>query len=309
MHKGFFMKKFILLIVFIFLSNLFGSDYAPDWYPKKNSSVVYGYGDGDNLKDAKKIAYDEIKQKIYKSGRLDNFSSMVMDDLWIEKQEIFENRYYLKLAYDNDSVMEQLSDLIKKETFKVDDENNSYLLKTKLMDDLNQTFGYYPNISIDGKNLHFKDKTIIIKNNEFELFLAESIDENISLEIKDILIDKELYFIKLKIQEDGYVTLVQVSKSADVELLFKNEKLTLNKEVIYPNLKMSDGLSVELDEGIELDEIMSLVILCKEHKDFSRFNSIDVATESEEYIFGDLINKIDGCKFSAIKSLIKKKEQ
>jgi hypothetical protein len=301
-------NKLLVLLVGVFTANLLANEYVPDWYPKKHTTSVVAYGDSETLEGAKKIAFDKIKEKIYKSGKLDNFSHMIMDDLIIEKQEIFENRFYLKAKYENSSLLEQLIKTIKKETFKTDEENNQYLLGSKLMNELNATFGYNPDVIIDGKVLRFKEHEFIIKNNEFKLFLSKVNYEDILLDVKDKLADKEQYFIKLGTKIDGFITLLQIADNGNVEILFANKKLELDKDIIFPNFKLSDGLQVILDENIEQKDVLTMAVLCEEQKDFSDFNNMFFSLTTKNYMLGNLINEIDGCKYTSVLTTVEKEK-
>lgn len=302
------MKNIWVLLIGIFMSNLVANEYVPDWYPKNNDTTIIGYGDSETFNGAKKIAYEKIKEKIYKSGNLDNFSNMVIDDIIIEKQENFENRYYVKAKYENSSLIEQLTKAIKKETFKVSEETNQYLLGSQLMHELNTTFGYYPDISIDGKILTFKGQQFIIKNNEFDLLLSNLKYEDIILDLKNKLLDKEQYFVKLLAKSDGFMTLVQISQNGNVEILFANKKLELDKDIIFPNFKLSDGLEIVLDEGIEQKDILTMAILCEKQKDFSDFNNMFFSLSTKNYMLGNLINEIDGCKYTSVLTTVEKQK-
>jgi hypothetical protein len=303
------MKKVLILLAAVFTVSLLANEYVPDWYPKKNDTSVIGYGDSETFEGAKKVAYEKIKEKIYKSGNLDNFSNMVIDDIVIEREENLENRFYVKAKYENSSLIEQLTKAIKKETFKVEDETNQYLLGSKLMNALNTTFGYNPDVSIDGKILRFKEQEFIIKNNEFELFLSKVNYEDIMLDLKEKLLDKEQYFIKLSTKTDGFITLLQISQNGNVEILFANKKLELDKNIVFPNFKLSDGLQVILDDNVEQEDILTMAVLCENQKDFSAFNNMFFSLTTKNYMLGNLINEIDGCKYTSVLTTVEKQKQ
>ena len=302
------MKKSILLLLFF---TLFLHGYIkPSWYPNNESKIIYAYGDAKSLIDAKKDALENIKTILISNGKLDTLDNLSLNSLSIEKKEKLENRYFLKVSYNVQSLQEQIKSLLKQEVFKTDDENNTYLIYTPLMEDLNQSFGYYPSISIDKNStsfLQYKDTKITITKNDYDLFYSLGEDENISLILKDNLLENEKYFIEVKASDSGYLSLFQISLQNDVETLFSNRDLNETNSVIYPNFKESDGLIASLNEDETLRDIYTIAIVCEDKKDFSNFNN-RFKLEYKDGLLGEFINTIDKCKFSAQIITIQKEE-
>ena len=292
--------RIFLLFIFIFI-NIQAFEIAPSWYPSKDKNLIIQYGDGDTLKDAKLNALNNIKK-----SRIE--SNISIDDIEILKEERLENHFFIKVKYNNLPLLEQVKNGLKFFTFKTDDENSSYMLKTNFLKDLNKSFGYFPDLNIKSNYLYLKDKKFLIKENEFPLFWIRNNSSKISIELNKDLQNNKRYFIKVIPFKEGFTTLVQVTLQNDVELLFSNKILKKNQATIFPNFKLSDGLEITIPKNKEEIKLMTMAIICDTQKDFSKFNNMFLSIEGEKFMMGDLINKIDNCEFSSIISTVKNKK-
>jgi hypothetical protein len=304
MLKGYIMKKSIIGL--LFFSFMLQGFIIPSWYPNDNSTQIISYGDGITIDEAKKNALESIKEKLVEKNSLDYLETISVDDLVITKQEILENRYFLQVSYENLSTLEKIKNLLKKQVFKLKDETNNYLLQTPLLEDINNSFGYYADITLDDNFTNFlqiADKKIVLKQDDYKLFLHNFRDLNISLDVEQNLTKDSLYFIKIDTNIEGYLSLVQISNEYDVVVLVENKKLN-NSDMIYPNFKQSDGLMAILDENQDEREFTTIAFICEEKKDLKGFNNI----YSDKLVFGrlgKLIEVIGDCKYSSIISSIK----
>ena len=289
-----------ILLISIVVLNLFAVEVVPSWYPSKTNKVIVSYGDGKSFEEAKNNAFLNLKQE----NKLLN--DIKISDLEIEEEDFLENQFFLKVKYTNLSIYEQLKNVMRKITFQAEDENNKYLLNTKLLKDLNSTFGYFPDIKIKGQHLSFNNKKFLLKDKEFSLLLSELDSNAITLDIKDKLLNNEKYFIKLSPTIDGYITLVQISNYTDVEVLFSNKTLEKGKFTIFPNFKLSDGLEVVLDNDVNSSEILTMAIVCEKQKDFSSFNNMFLSISMKKYMLGELIDEIDDCTYQSVLTTVKK---
>ena len=293
------MKKSIFILLFF---TLFLHGYIkPAWYPNNQSKTIYSYGDGLTLHEAKQNALENLKTLLVSSGRVDALDNLSEESLEISKKEELENHYFIKVKYDVRNLQDKLKSLLQKEVFKGSDENSTYLIKTPIMEDLNESFGYFPDISIDENKtefLTFKDTKINITKNDYDLFLALYQDTNITLELKDKLFANEKYFIQITSFLDGYVSLFQISLDNDVEMLFSNKSLSENNNIIFPNFKDSDGILAYLKEDETLKDIFVIALVCKDEKDFSIFNN-KFKSKTEYGQLGKFITAIDSCRFTS----------
>ena len=292
--------RIFLLFIFIFI-NIQAFEIAPSWYPSKDKNLIIQYGDGDTLKDAKLNALKNIQ-------KLSIESNISLNDIEILKEEILENHFFIKVKYNNLPLLEQVKNGLKFFTFKIDDENSSYILKTNFLKNLNNSFGYFPGINIKSNYLYIKDKKFLIKKDEFSLFWIENNSSQISVELNKDLQSNKKYFIKVTPFKDGFTTLVQITLQNDVELLFSNKILKKNQATIFPNFKLSDGLEITIPKNKEEIKLMTMAIICDTQKDFSKFNNMFLSIEGEKFMMGDLINKIDNCDYTSIISTVKNKK-
>jgi len=279
------MKKIFLSIVLIV--NLFAYEVAPPWYPSTNTDTFIAFGDGKDFDSAISSALININNEVNSTIKITNL------DIDILEEDMIENHFFVKIEYKSKTLLEQLTKDIKLLTFKGEEETNKYLLNTKLLKDLNNTFSYFPDISMDLNYLYFNENKYIIKSKDFETLLSDTISPDIFLDLNDVLISEENYFLKILPSYGGYVTLVQVTNAKDFKILFSNKLLRTNKATIYPNFKSSDGLEVVLEDGILSKKIMTMAVICQTKKEFSDRLSLT-----------SFLNKISECSYTSIVSKV-----
>lgn len=280
--------------------NIYAIEAYPSWYPVDSKETIIAYGDGDNLIDAKENAFKNLVSNHNVA------KNITMTDIEILKQEILENHYFLKIKYVNLPIIEQLTNALKKVVFKIDDEQNKYLLNTPLLKELNKRFGYFPHITLEGKYINLQGADFLVKDNEFVNLFAKITSDDIEIKINKDLKNNERYFIQVSPLEDGYVTLLQILDYTNVDILFSNKKLVKDKFTIFPNFKLSDGLEVSLDDPKDKAQILTMAIICKDQKDFSDFNNIFFDVTSKKYMLSKLITQIDDCNYTTVLTNITK---
>ncbi len=281
------MKK--LLFVFSIVLNCAFANSIPSWYPV-NDNIIKSYGTGLTLNEAKIDAFNKFLSKHQ------DLNQTILDDISITKQENIQNQYFVEIQYDKTPILEQLiaqKDNVLFPTY----ETNQYLLHTPLLQGLIQAYQYPPNIELDNQKLIFNNKTFIIKHNEYNQFLFQYKSDEINLNIKSQLKNKEKYFIQINPAVKGYLSLVQIYNTTDVQILFAN-KLINNQNIIFPDFKMSDGLEVDLDNNRSAT-ILTIAFVCEEQKDFSKFNNLFLSTITVKNKLSDLINTIGNCEYSS----------
>lgn len=279
------MFKIFILISF-FIINLCANVIGPSWYkPNSNVHIIYSYG--NTLNEAK------LNAKIKLENRL--LSNISIDDFTLENKEFFENRYFIKVKYINETIYNQVKMELLKQAFKIDNLTNKYLIKTNFFSKLNEEFGYYPNIEIYNNHLDFNNKKYLIKNSEFNEFFAIFYDENLSIDMKDIVNDNEKFFMKIEnLNKNQYTTL---ARFIDGKFYIIYENINIQNSVIVPNFKESDGFSIDLQNKNYL-EFLNIVISCEDKKDFSNYNSL-YQNKEEALGFGDFIKEINNCKIAS----------
>ena len=284
MHK-------IILVFYILVLDMFSNVIAPKWFiQNSNEHTIYSYG------KTLKLAKIDAKKQIIKKLKLKNIS---INDFKITKQEIFENKYFLKIQYIDESILTQIKNEIKSISFKTDEQTNKYLINTIFAKDINNTFGYIPNMQLHDNKIYFNNKNFIIKNHEFNQFYAIFNDENISLNIKKNINNNENFFIQSQSSYKSYASLARVI-NGKFEILFKNKNI--NESLLFPNFKVSDGLKIQLNNQNKV-ELFTLLVLCDDKKDFSSYNMI-FQEKKNALSFSSFINKIKNCKIESKISMV-----
>jgi hypothetical protein len=307
MHKGFDMKKSIFGLLFFSISVF--AYMIPSWYPNNETTTIISYGDGENLEDAKLQALEDTKDQLVKKGTLWPIATISQNDLVIEHEEVLENRYFIQTSFNALTTEDRINSIMKKQVFKTEDENNSYLIKTQLLQNLYEQYGYYPNISLDTNKSEYIEllgNKIVLTQADIDMFYVVDQDENISLEVKESFAPNETYFINVESNYNGYLNIIQLSEYYDVVVLVENKEVSPLSSLIFPNFKESDGLVASLDEE-ELRSFYTLAIVCESQKDFSQFNNL-FSIELKTGKLGRFIETIGDCKFSSVESTIEQEK-
>jgi hypothetical protein len=307
MHKGFDMKKSIFGLLFFSISVF--AYMIPSWYPNNETTTIISYGDGENLEDAKLQALEDTKDQLVKKGTLWPIATISQNDLVIEQEEVLENRYFIQTSFDALTTEDRINSIMKQQVFKTEDENNSYLIKTQLLQNLYEQYGYYPNISLDTNKSEYIEilgNKIVLSEADRDMFYVVYQDENISLEVKESFVPNETYFINVESNYNGYLNIIQLSEYHDVVVLVENKEVSPSSSLIFPNFKESDGLVASLDEE-ELRSFYTLAIVCESQKDFSQFNNL-FSIELKTGKLGRFIETIGDCKFSSVESTIEQEK-
>jgi len=281
--------KYIFLFIFLFSNTIFAEVISPSWYPKKtNIHKVYSY--------AKTIAQAKINASKQIQNDL-NITNVDIDDFIITRKELFENKVFIEVEYINETIENQIKNRLKTYAFKQEEQINILMTNTIFFKDIFDEFNYYPNIEIHDKFLYFNNDRFLIKKYEMSKFYATFLDDNITLDIKDELQNKENFFINIETTYDGYITLARVYKD-EFSILFKNKKS--NNSIVFPSFKISDGMQINIDDSIYNEELLSLAIVCEDIKDFKYYSMLlDIKDSNNTLNFTDFINEINDCKITS----------
>ena len=99
-------------------------------------------------------------------------------------------------------------------------------------------------------------------------------------------------------KKSGYLNAFQVYQSGETVLLLSNKKIKSNENIIYPNPKLYEGIEAIIPKNQDKTKDLTIVALCKDKKDFSLFDKIDINIKNSSLLFGELLDIIDDCKIS-----------
>jgi len=277
----------ILLILFSIIT-LYSSDViSPSWF-KINHIEKYVNAYGNTINEAKLSASSILSKDLNKTISLSDFV--------VVKKEIFENKYFIKVKYINLSLLNQVKNELKKLAFKDEELQNNYLKNTKFYQDLNNSFGYFPNVELHDDYLYFKGKEFLIKHEEYDNFFANVNDSNLTLDLQDTIKYDEKFFLEINNKYNGFLTLA-ILQNNNLSIVFDNKKDISN--MIYPNFKVSDGFSISMIDENNETKVMFIQTLCSSKKDFKSYKMLyENNTNKNNLRFSDFINEISDCKLN-----------
>ena len=312
------MKQIILLILFI--NQLLAT--PPDWYRNQsilsNNYEIIGYGEGTTLEEAKQISKSDIskmiqtilssnlsiekniKDDIYTkkiSSNINEKSNVILTNIEVIQTSFQDNKYYVAIRYINLPIAKKIKLLIKNNNI-LEEDTNKYLNKTSLMNELKKEFSFYPKVTLYKNNIIINNQSFHLVQNDFIKLFVNIENQDIPLDRKDTYKNKDYYFIKVKTKRSGYLNIFQVYQSGETVLLLSNKKIKSNKNLIYPNPKLYDGLESVVPKGQNKTKDLTIVALCINKKDFSLFDKIDTNIKNSGLLFGELLDIIDSCQIS-----------
>ncbi|MEA2019225.1 MAG: LPP20 family lipoprotein [Campylobacterota bacterium] len=311
------------LLIFIAFISVSLEAALPNWYIKNdipsNQYELIGYGKGKTKEEASQFAKSDIANSIQttvKSSFISNTlsnngsyskniessistsSNVNLSDLILMKTEYFDGVYYIALKYVNLPFTKKVK-LTFDDVEGIKKETNSYLLNTPLLKELKDEFGFYPKVSIDKGNLIIGNKSFNISKTTLKKLFSSNINNNLKLKAPTELKHQELYFIKIKSKNNGYLTLIQIYENGETSILFDNKKVKNNSVFEYPNKNEYDGLEAYLNEKQIKAKDLTIAFICSEKKDFSYFDNISVNKEKYAKVYGKIFDMINGCDVSS----------
>ena len=277
-----------LLLVLLSIVSLYSSDViSPSWFNQNNiEKYVFSYG--NTIKKAKYNSSLELSNDLN--------TTVSVNDFVIEKQELFENKYFIKSKYINQTLLNQVKNEIKKLAFKNEELQNEYLKNTYFFKDLNNTFGYFPNVELHDNYLYFNNKKFLIKENEYSNFFVLVDDANLSIDVKNNVKENENFFFQIDSNTTNFITMA-IYFNNNLSLFFKNK--VIESTLIYPNYKVSDGFSLSLNDNQLQEQALLLLSSCKEEKDLKSYKMIyELKSKNKNLTFSDFINEINDCKLT-----------
>ena len=312
------MKSFLLLVLVVSLQAS-----PPSWYVKNNikckSYEYVGYGEGKTKAIAKKIAKADIanslqttvdvSSEIKMSSSGDDYhesfkqnikenSSISLDELELIKSAYIDGKYYVAIRYIN-------LPFVKKVRMKFDDvskiakETNSYLKGTILLKELKSEFSFYPKVNISKGRLIIADKSFTISKDTLKKLFSSYGSKGLELKVPTKLKNNQFYFIDIKTNRAGYLSLIQIYQNGETSVLFSNKKVSKNSKLEYPDKDIYDGLQAYLDRDRTKANDLTMAIVCKEKREFEYFDKISTYKEKYAKVYGKIFDMIDGCVVSS----------
>ncbi len=306
-----------LIIIILFINNLYAT--PPNWYINQSLSSrnyeIIGYGEGFTLEEAKQISKSDISKMIQTtissnisidknlnndiyskniSTNINEKSDILLTDLKVIKTSFSDDNYYVAIKYINLPFAKKVK-LLTKDIKALEKSTNKYLNQTPLMNELKEEFGFYPKVSLDKNNMIINNQSFHLSQNDFLKLFVNLKNQDIELDMKDSYKNKKYYFIKVKTLKDGFLNIFQIYQSGETILLLSNKKIVKNSNIIYPNTKEYDGLEAVVPKGQDKTKDLTIIALCKNKKDFSLFDKVDIDTKKKSLLFGQLLYIIKNC--------------
>lgn len=315
-----------LLYIVLFQVMVFAT--PPSWYINNEINVldyeIVGYGEGSTQQEAKRVARSDIStilsvktktnldiKKISSNNyysknikqNINEKSSIDLRDLVVLKSSFVDGKYYVAIKYINLPFSKRVR-LAFKNIDKIKQESNSYFLKTILLQELKDEFGFYPKIEIDRDNLFIDNKSFKIDDEVLKKLLVSIDSKYLKITQPNIIQNGKLYFINIKAIKSGYLSLIQIADDGATSLFFDNKKVINNIKLEYPNRDDFDGIEVYLKDGVDKESDLNIAILCKDKKDFSYFDRISYKKENFAKVYGIFFHKINNCDIATKKITI-----
>ncbi len=315
------MKRIAVLITFV-NSCAFAS---PSWYGEvpSHSSLSYGYGQGASYQQAKDAAYHDLAKTIesritsettatkeFNDGKLSKSASskkssisdvVFRNNVTVSKSEQLSGTFYLKVQYDPTSFAEKLSNWLSKSECK--SQLHPYWSKTAILQNWVAQHQCLPQINIErfagGWQLTNKSGRLVLPEAQYNyLFFDQSSPVLDISSTKSRLMAGDYYFVDIKANQSGYLSLFQVYEDGSSGVLIENEKLVKGTQIEFPDKKDYDGIEALLNEGKETYDT-NIALLCPDKIDTSRFEKLDESRLSTDTPgFGLILKYLDQCDFA-----------
>lgn len=308
------------LFSIVWLSSTLLLASPPSWYISGNIKTKHneyiGYGSGESKAEAKQNAKSDISDSIQSTiksslsissqeindnytsnvtSKIESYSSIELSDLKVIKSVHIDDKWYIALKY----VSLPFAKKVRKKFTSVNNlakETNEYLKSTMLLKELKKEFGFYPKITIDKNILMIENESFPISSTTLRKLFSSKISKNITLDVPKKMKHEEFYFIKIKPKKNAYMTLVQIYENGESSILFDNKKVTKNQNIIFPNPDEYNGLEAYLNDDSIKSKDLTIVVLCKDNRDFSYFDYMSTSKESYAKVYGKMFDAIDGCE-------------
>ena len=325
--------KFLIFVYLIF--SMLGCSTskpveAPAWYKShqfysKIKYDIFGYGQGNTLKEARANAKEDIAQTIISkidssfiakttannTSHKDETKSILkvtsklnLHNLQTIMQTQKNGIFYVALKYKNLDLDYRIKTTIGKYSCNNQIINN-YLQKTPLLKSLTDSLGCQLNFKLDRKNkawyLKYKEYLFLLSDDEFEELYVSIPNEIITLKAsKKVLYDGDSFYFTFNSQKSGYITFVDVYENGIVTLL--QDSTPIKNTLQIPSKKSKNYFEAGLVEEGQNTYDLYIAIYSEEPIDMSRFMyaSEELAESEVAYKFDELIEFLKGYEYSSV---------
>ena len=301
----------------------------PQWYyhlqPKEDQLVGYGYG--TTCKEAKLEALDDIAQSLHVEvgsryyKRATNEHKEIQEDIvqihpligldnvkTLRRQDSSMG-CYVALSLSMKPLALKAALVAKKEAI-APMPTHKMLYHTPFASTLKEILGYVPRYYVQNSGaltmLHIGSKSFSIASKSLWQFMphirSKSVDISISKEHLKVF---EHYYIALKANKEGYLSLVYIDEKLRPQIAFANRYIYAKGLLRFPD---SPKLSIEANmEGSDQRVYESyMALLCDGVIDLSLYNRLDESfyTPKSALGYGDLLAQIQGCAISSAQLMV-----
>lgn len=312
---------------------------TPVWFDQqslKKTSYLIGYGQGATIDEAKAKAKQDLAQTLssevksqqtFKSQLnsqglektleedLQILSSARLSDLEVfklEKLEKLDSIYFVALGYDLRPLSQKVVDRIR---FFEENKEPSLIETSVVFQQLKDKLGFYPQLDIYSKNNNYYitsgEHEVQITQEELPSLFPLNKSKYLYLDLipnKVVFGVDELFFVKVKSQTSGYLTYLQVFDTGETVLMDGNVPVESQKEYIYPDNAVYDGLITELTGVKNAARVAHIVLVCPSMKNFSHLDTISSQAHQKykSYQLGRLNGLAKSCEVATAVQLIRK---
>ena len=303
----------------------------PKWYENRTlhstaKHEIIGYGEGKTIKEAESLAKEDIAKtliskvdstvSVTKNSSGSEFNKNTLSKLTVSsklnlhnlktlKQEQNNGIFYVALKYEN----LDLAYRIKSATGNFEctkQNNNSYLLKTPLIQKLTASLGCELDFKLDRRNeawyLKYKEHLFLLSDDEFEELYTtvKNTDDFEFISNKRVLTDGDSFYFTFNSKQDGYITLLNVYENGIVTLL--QPSIPLKNTLQVPSKDSANYFEAGLiKEGVDTYDLY-VAIFTKQPLDMSRFEyaNEELAQSELAYKFDELMRVMNGYEYSSV---------
>ncbi len=305
---------------------------TPSWYLKNssNSTTIYGYASSATLNNAKSNAREDIAKSIrvkiqsslsistlsnnsselneeefsqQTKHSISEYTNTILTGIRLDKYTQIDKTWFVRMSYINLSTIQQIKKKFALTKLKVMNSNNP-LISSTFSKNLKVSFGYIPNYTIFYKNglffLNIQKHNFILKDTDIKQFFFSKGDETIQLNTSSkYMKDGDFFHFSITNKNDNFISLIQIDEVGKVVVHFNNLK---TKQIIYPNLKLFEGLQVGIINDKDSAVEMYLAISCKEENNFAIFEQVGLNfnKRKDALRFPNLYNLINKCNYSSL---------
>jgi hypothetical protein len=297
---------------------------SPSWYGEvpSDANLSYGFGQGNSYQQAKDNAYHDLAKSIesrvisemssskeFKNGKLSKSASSNMTSLsdivfrnnvTINKSEKIEGKFYLEVQYDPTSFAQKLSHWLKGS--QCNNKLHPYWSNTALLQNWVEQHQCLPHIDIErfagGWQITNSSGHLVLPEAQYNHLFFNHHSSSLSVESTSARLNEgDYYFINLKTQKAGYLSLFQVYEDGSTGVLLENQLVSKRTDIEFPDKKLYDGIEALLNQGNETYDT-NIALLCPNKIDTSRFEKLDESRLSTDTPgFGLILRYLEKCDF------------